>query len=55
VKKLILPFLEISKKDISIAGGKGANLGEMLKIGIPIPPGFVILASTFEDFYRRPI
>jgi len=51
--KYIKDFKEISKRDLSIAGGKGANLGEMLKIGIPVPPGFVVLASAFERFLEE--
>ncbi len=48
----ILPFAKISKYDAAIAGGKGASLGEMTYAGIPVPPGFVVLASTFEEFLR---
>ena len=44
---------KISKKDISIAGGKGANLGEMTKAKIPVPPGFVILVSAFNKFLKK--
>lgn len=44
------PFGEIGLSDIAYAGGKGASLGELTKIGIPVPPGFVILAHTFEKF-----
>jgi len=51
--KFIKEFKEINKKDILFAGGKGANLGEMLKIGIPVPPGFVILAKAFEKFLEE--
>jgi len=51
--KFIKDFREISKKDILIAGGKGANLGEMMKIGVSVPPGFVILASAFERFLEK--
>ncbi len=43
-------FKELSKKDADIAGGKGASLGEMTQVGIPVPPGFVVLADTFEQF-----
>ena len=32
-------FEELSKSDIGIAGGKGANLGELTQAGIPVPPG----------------
>jgi len=43
-------FRQLSKLDISIAGGKGASLGEMARAKIPIPPGFVILVSAFDRF-----
>ncbi|MFZ2310238.1 MAG: PEP/pyruvate-binding domain-containing protein [Patescibacteria group bacterium] len=43
-------FSELSKGDAAIAGGKGASLGEMTKASIPVPPGFVVLASTFDKF-----
>jgi len=48
--KFIKPLSQISKKDVGIAGGKGASLGEMIKARISVPPGFVILASAFEQF-----
>lgn len=47
---LILPFSKITKNSVRQAGGKGASLGEMTKVGIPVPPGFVVLAETFERF-----
>ncbi|MEK9180637.1 MAG: PEP/pyruvate-binding domain-containing protein [Patescibacteria group bacterium] len=46
-------FREISAKDVGIAGGKGASLGEMTRAKIPVPPGFVILASTFDRFLEE--
>lgn len=46
-------FKELTKKDVGIAGGKGASLGEMTKAGIPVPPGFVILAGTFDRFLEE--
>lgn len=51
--KFIKDFKEIDKKDIQIAGGKGANLGELIKIGIPVPDGFIILAGAFEGFLEE--
>jgi len=44
------PFHNLSKTDTNIAGGKGASLGELTQAGIPVPPGFVILANTFDHF-----
>ncbi|VVB75387.1 Phosphoenolpyruvate synthase [Candidatus Tiddalikarchaeum anstoanum] len=43
-------FNEISKKDIGIAGGKGANLGEMFQAGFPVPPGFIVTADAYWKF-----
>ncbi len=49
-RKFIRPFSELTKKDVAIAGGKGASLGEMTQAGFPVPPGFVVLADAFEHF-----
>lgn len=46
-------FEELSKSDIGIAGGKGANLGELTQAGIPVPPGFVVTAQTYEYFMEE--
>lgn len=45
---LVLPFSKISKDDIALVGGKGANLGEMYGFGLPVPNGFVITAQAYE-------
>lgn len=47
---LLRDLSHISKNDVSLAGGKGANLGEMIRAGFPVPQGFVILTSSFEKF-----
>ncbi|MGB9911109.1 MAG: phosphoenolpyruvate synthase [Microgenomates group bacterium] len=51
--KNILWFEEIDKDDISLVGGKGANLGEMASFGIPVPPGFVVTAKAYFDFLEK--
>jgi len=43
-------FKQLSKSDVAIAGGKGASLGEMTRIGLQVPPGFVVLAAAFDKF-----
>ncbi|NLC31523.1 MAG: hypothetical protein GX765_05745 [Candidatus Moranbacteria bacterium] len=48
--EFIRKFININKEDVALAGGKGASLGEMTRIGIPVPSGFVILSSSFEKF-----
>jgi len=35
------------RTDTAIAGGKGANLGELISAGFPVPPGFVVTAPAF--------
>lgn len=47
---LILPFSEIRAGDLSLVGGKGANLGEMVHAGFPVPPGFCLTTLAFEQF-----
>ena len=51
--KAILWFDEVTKEDIPSVGGKGANLGEMTKAGIPVPPGFVVTANAYYDFLEQ--
>jgi pyruvate, water dikinase len=46
-------FKQITKKDVAIAGGKGASLGEMTQAKIPVPPGFVVLAGAFDRFLEE--
>ncbi len=43
-------FSELSNKDVSIAGGKGASLAEMYNFKFPIPPGFIITAQAYKHF-----
>ncbi len=47
------PFAQLSKADVGAAGGKGASLGEMTGAKIPVPPGFVLLASAFDRFLEE--
>jgi pyruvate,water dikinase len=42
-------FDELDRSDAPTAGGKGANLGELVKAGLPVPPGFVITAAGYEQ------
>ncbi len=48
--KFVKWFEDLSKEDVNIAGGKGANLGELTKAKIPVPPGFVVLSSAYFHF-----
>ncbi|HET8815597.1 MAG TPA: phosphoenolpyruvate synthase [Solirubrobacterales bacterium] len=46
----VLPFERLGRADVSFAGGKGANLGELIAAGLPVPPGFVIGAPAYAAF-----
>ena len=52
-QKAIVWFNEVTKKDVPTAGGKGANLGEMTKANIPVPPGFIVTADAYFDFLEK--
>jgi len=49
-KKLVLWFETVTKDSIPIVGGKNANLGEMIRAGIPVPPGFAVTAQAYKNF-----
>jgi len=49
----ILWFKEIGFDDINLVGGKGANLGEMYNLGIPVPNGFVVPVNTYFQFIKE--
>jgi pyruvate, water dikinase len=38
---------ELSRDDVATAGGKGANLGELVRAGLPVPPAFVVTAPAY--------
>ena len=52
-QKTIVWFNEVTKKDIPLVGGKGANLGEMTNAHIPVPPGFIVTVNAYYDFLQR--
>jgi pyruvate,water dikinase len=43
-------FAEIGLEDRPHVGGKGGSLGELLRAGITVPPGFVVRTAAFERF-----
>ena len=56
MNKLILNFKSKESKKIknpkNFLGGKGANLSEMGRMGLPVPPGFTISTKVCEIFYK---
>tara|TARA_A100001388_G_scaffold277321_1_gene267998 strand:- start:481 stop:3153 length:2673 start_codon:yes stop_codon:yes gene_type:complete len=57
MKKLILNFKSNDSKKIknpkNYLGGKGANLSEMGRMGLPVPPGFTISTKVCELFFKN--
>ena len=46
-------FSEVGRDDVGLVGGKGANLGELTRADIPVPPGFVVTADTYFHFIHQ--
>ena len=46
----VIHFSRLPLESTAIAGGKGASLGRMATAGLPVPPGFVIVAGAFQAF-----
>ncbi len=46
-------FSEINKDSGLTAGGKGANLGEIYNLKVPVPPGFVVTAQAYDYFIEK--
>ena len=57
MKKLILNFKSSDSRKIkdpkNFLGGKGANLSEMGRMGLPVPPGFTISTKVCDLFYKN--
>ncbi len=50
---VIAQLTELGKDDVDLAGGKGANLGELTRAGVRDPPGFVVTADVYLGFLER--
>ncbi|MFU8839559.1 MAG: pyruvate, phosphate dikinase [Nitriliruptoraceae bacterium] len=46
----VVPFAEGSADQKSLLGGKGANLSEMTRIGLPVPPGFIVTTDACRQY-----
>ena len=52
VVKPIYFFDEADGRNRMLLGGKGAGLAEMTRLGLPVPPGFIITTEICEKFYE---
>ncbi|MGI9227015.1 MAG: pyruvate, phosphate dikinase [Candidatus Nanopelagicaceae bacterium] len=51
--KFVYSFSEGNKDLKDLLGGKGANLAEMMRIGIPVPPGFTITTEACKEYLSK--
>lgn len=51
-KKYVYMFSEADKSMKDLLGGKGANLAEMTKLGLPIPQGFTVSTEVCSKYYE---
>ncbi len=52
IRKYAFPLDRFDRTSVSAAGGKGANLGELIRAGFPVPPGFVITTAGYDFFMK---
>lgn len=48
--EIIKSLAELDRTDLPLAGGKGANLGALIRAGLPVPPGFCICTAGYRQF-----
>lgn len=51
--KMVYFFDEGNGKDKKLFGGKGAGLCEMTRLGLPVPPGFIITTEVCKLYYKH--
>ena len=50
VTQYVYEFTEGNKDQKDLLGGKGANLAEMTRLGLPVPPGFTITTEACRSY-----
>jgi len=45
----VVPLADFGQADLAQAGGKGANLGELVRAGLPVPDGFVVTTDAYTS------
>jgi pyruvate,orthophosphate dikinase len=53
VTQFVYEFSEGTKEQRDLLGGKGANLAEMTRLGLPVPPGFTITTEACRSYLAR--
>ena len=50
---LVAPLPHFRRNDLALAGGKGANLGELSRAGFHVPPGYVITTAAYDLLLQK--
>jgi pyruvate,water dikinase len=48
--RYIRQLTDVARGDLAVVGGKGANLGELVRAGLPVPPGFVLTTDAYRAY-----
>lgn len=51
--RFVMKLKDVGREDLARAGGKGANLGEMVRAGLPVPEGFVLLVDAYHRYVEE--
>src|SRR5215218_1919794 len=52
MSRYVYDFIEGNKDLKDLLGGKGANLAEMTRMGLPVPPGFTVTTEACREYLR---
>ena len=52
-ERLIVPLEDVGESDLALAGGKASKLGDLVKTGIPIPPGYVVTTHAYAAYVNE--
>jgi pyruvate,water dikinase len=46
----VVALSDVSDSDLAMVGGKAGKLGELVRLGLPVPPGIVITTESYQEF-----
>lgn len=52
-QSLVRSLVGLRAADLPAVGGKGANLGELIAAGLPVPPGFMVTTAAYDRFVEQ--
>src|SRR5271168_1599671 len=53
MQKFTCTLDEVGSGDLALVGGKGANLGELVRAGLPVPQAFVVTTTAYRTFIEE--